>query len=78
MTTSNHKGNHSEKLILAIVKSMQPLTDDDIYLEYNEISEQELSFNELKERLKRNIKLEKIGETLVGFKTKGIWQAKET
>ena len=77
MSGAKKKGDHAEKLILTIVKSLQPVTDDDIFLEYNEISEQELSFKELKDRLKRNKKLEKIGETLADYSTKGIWQVKE-
>lgn len=69
--------DHTEKLILTIVKSMQPITDDDIHLEYNEISEEELSFKELKDRLKSMKQLEKIGETFVDFAPKEIWQVKE-
>ena len=69
--------DHTEKLILTIVKSMQPITDDDIHLEYNEISEEELSFKELKDRLKSMKQLEKIGETFVDFAPKAIWQVKE-
>ena len=69
--------DHTEKLILTIVKSMQPITDDDIHLEYNEISEEELSFKELKDRLKNMKQLEKIGETFVDYASKEIWQVKE-
>ena len=43
MEASIQKDDHTEKLILTIVKSLQPVTDDDIYLEYNEISEEEIS-----------------------------------
>ena len=71
------KDDHTEKLILTIVKSMQPITDDDIHLEFNEISEEELSFKELKDRLKSMKQLEKIGETFVDFAPKEIWQVKE-
>ena len=71
------KDDHTEKLILARVKSLQPITDDDIHLEYNEISEEELSFKELKDRLKNMKQLEKIGETFVDFAPKEIWQVKE-
>lgn len=71
------KDDHTEKLILAIVKSLQPITDDDIHLEYNEISEEELSFKELQDRLKNMKQLEKIGETFVDFAPKEIWQVKE-
>ena len=67
MSDAKNKGDQAEKLILTIVKSLQPVTDDDIFLEYNEISGQELSFKELKDRLKRNKKLEKIGETLASL-----------
>ena len=51
MKASIQNDDHAEKLILTIVKSLQPVTDDDIYLEYNEISERELSFKEIKDRL---------------------------
>lgn len=77
MSNSKCKSDQAEKLILTIVKSLQPVTDDDIYLEYNEVSARELSFKELKDRLKKNKKLEKIGETLVDYNTKGIWHVKE-
>jgi hypothetical protein len=56
---------------------MQPITDDDIHLEYNEISEEGLSFKELKDRLKTIKQLVKIGETFVDFAPKEIWQVKE-
>ena len=78
MSDSKCKSDQAEKLILTIVKSLQPVTDDDIFLEYNEISGQELSFKKLKDRLKRNEKLEKIGEIFMDYNTKGIWQVKET
>ena len=71
------KDDHAEKLILTIVKSMQPITDDDIHLEFNEMSEEGLSFKELKNRLKSMKQLEKIGETLVDYAPKEIWQVKE-
>jgi hypothetical protein len=77
MKTSIQNDDHAKELILTIVKSLQPVTDDDIYLEYNEISEQELSFNEIKDKLKKMKKLEKIGETFVGYDAKEIWQVKE-
>ena len=69
--------DHTEKLILTIVKSMQPITDDDLHQKYNEISEEELSFKELKDRLKNMKQLEKIGESFVDFAPKEIWQVKE-
>ena len=77
MKASIQKDDQAEKLILTIVKSLQPVTDDDIYLEYNEITEQELRFKEIKDRLKSMKKLEKIGETFVGYDEKEIWQVKE-
>ena len=77
VNATTQKDDHAEKLILNIVKSMQPITDDDIHLEFNEISEKELSFKELKDRLNRMKQLEKIGETLVDFTPKEIWQVKE-
>ena len=77
MKASIQNDDHAEKLILTIVKSLQPVTDDDIYLEYNEISERELSFKEIKDRLKTMKKLEKIGETFVDYDEKAIWQVKE-
>jgi hypothetical protein len=77
MKASIQKDDQAEKLILTIVKSLQPVTDDDIYLEYNEITEQELSFKEIKDRLKSMKKLETIGETFVGYDEKEIWQVKE-
>ena len=77
MKTSIQNDDHTEQLILTIVKSLQPITDDDIYLEYNEISERELSFKEIKDQLKKMKKLEKIGETFVGYDAKEIWQVKE-
>ena len=77
MKASIQKDDQAEKLILTIVKSLQPVTDDDIYLEYNEITEQELRFKEIKDRLKSMKKLEKIKETFVGYDEKEIWQVKE-
>jgi hypothetical protein len=77
VNATTEKDDHTEKLILTIVKSMQPITDDDIHLEFNEISEEELSFKELKDRLKSMKQLEKIGETFVDFDPKEIWQVKE-
>lgn len=77
MSGAKNKGDQAEKLILTIVKSMQPITDDDIHLEFNEISEEELSFKELKDRLNSMKQLEKIGETFVDFTPKEIFQVKE-
>jgi hypothetical protein len=71
------KDDRTEKLIITIIKLLQPVTDEDIYLEYNEISEQEISLKELKERLKKITQLEKIGETNIDYNTKEIWQVKE-
>jgi hypothetical protein len=56
---------------------MQPITDDDIHLEYNEISKEELTSKELRNRLRNMKQLEKIGETLVDYTPKEIWQVKE-
>jgi hypothetical protein len=75
--TSNKKDVRTEKIILTIVKMMQPITDDNIYLEFNEINEQKLSFKEIKDRLKKMKQLEKIGETLVDYNEREIWQVKE-
>ena len=48
-----------------------------IHQKYNEISEEELSFKELKDRLRSIKQLEKIGEILVDYTPKEIWQVKE-
>jgi hypothetical protein len=73
----NKRDDRTEKLIIAIVKLLQPVTDEDIYLEYNEVSEQEISLKKLKERLKKITQLEKIGETNIDYDAKEIWQVKE-
>lgn len=77
VNATTEKSDHAEKLILTIVKSMQPITDNDLHQKYNEISEEELSSKELRNRLRNMKQLEKIGETLVDYTPKEIWQVKE-
>lgn len=77
VNATTEKDDHTKKLILTIVKSMQPITDDDLHQKYNEISEEGLSFKELRNRLRSIKQLEKIGEILVDYTPKEIWQVKE-
>lgn len=74
------EGDHPEKLIITIVKALQPVTDDDIYLEYNELREEELTLKDIQDRLQRLQRMrqvEKIGETRINHATHSIWQLME-
>jgi hypothetical protein len=77
MKATGHKVYYPEKQILAIVKSLQPVTDEEICSKYNERYKQVLDFKELRDRLERMKELERIGTIMIGEGTKGIWQVKE-